>query len=397
MRLAAVGDAPDDDRDLRLRKHAFAIISLVLLGVAVVFGSFGVVMGRPAATILSAVVFGAAVVVIVFGYRRSRRLNRALVLLLAAGMSYVAVGHVLIGGLAASGGVLAWVAVGPVAAMLIFDVAAARWWLAVAIGVVVAAVIADPLIVEVAPATWREAPPLLHALNVIGVTVIVVVLVRLVDGERLTAQRAYHGLLLRILPPAIVDRLTAGEAVVAQHHPSVSVVMADIAGFTAFADRAPPEAVLTLLTDLFSAFDRIVAEAGIEKIKTVGDAYLAVAGAPAERPDHADAAMRVAVSMQRAATSLPAMVGSGLQLRVGVASGPVTAGVIGTDKPVYDVWGDTVNVASRMESTGVVGRVQLSEATASALEGAYPLVRRRGVAVKGKGSVDTYLLDPASI
>jgi class 3 adenylate cyclase len=281
--------------------------------------------------------------------------------------------------------------------MLIFDIAAARWWLAVAIGVVVAAVIADPLIVEVAPASWREAPPLLHALNVIGVTVIVVVLVRLVDGERLTAQRAYHRLLLRILPPAIVDRLTAGEAVVAQHHPSVSVVMADIAGFTAFADRAAPEAVLRLLTDLFSAFDRIVAEAGIEKIKTVGDAYLAVAGAPAERPDHADAAMRVAVRMQREATSLPAMVGSGLQLRVGVASGPVTAGVIGTDKPVYDVWGDTVNVASRMESTGVVGRVQLSEATASALDGAYPLVRRQGVAVKGKGSVDTYLLDPASI
>lgn len=101
--------------------------------------------------------------------------------------------------------------------------------------------------------------------------------------------------------------------------------------------------------------------------------------------------------MLRAASELPAMVASGLQLRVVVASGPVTAGVIGTDKPVYDVWGDTVNVASRMESTGVVGHVQLTEATAAALETTYPLVRRQGVAIKGKGTVDTYLLDPAIV
>lgn len=393
-RLLGVGDAPGDERELRLRQDAFAIASASLLVVSVAFTVLGLVLGRPLLTVGVAITFGAVVLAIVLAYRRDRRLERALRLLLTAGMAYVAVGHVMLGGLVASGGALAWGILAPVVALLLFDAGAAGRWLAAYVVIVVLAVAADPLVVELAPATWVTPPPFLYAMSVLGPTIIVVALVRHVDGERLLAQRQYHALLLRILPSPIVDRLTAGDPVIARHHGSVTVVIADVAGFTAFAGRAGPEQLLDLLTELFSAFDGLAAEAGVEKIKTIGDAYLAVAGAPTERPDHADAALRLAIAMQRIAATLPALVEHGLGLRVGIASGPVTAGVIGTEKPAYDVWGDAVNLASRMESTGVVGQVQLTQATAALLRDRHPLIRRQAVLVKGKGQMTTYLVDP---
>ena len=388
--------AARDEREIRLRQDAFAVASISLLVVSAAFTVIGLLIGRPPYTVAIAVLFGLVVVAIVFAYRRHRRVDRALRLLLTAGLAYVAMGHAMLGGLAASGGALAWGVVAPVLALLLFDAAAALRWFAAYVAIVAVAVVADPLIVEMVPATWETPPPILYVMSVLGPAVIVVTLVRKVDGERLLAQRQYHALLIRILPSSIVERLTAGEPVVARHHDSVTVVVADIAGFTAFAGRAEPEQLLDLLTELFAAFDRLAREAGVEKIKTIGDAYLAVAGAPTERADHADAALGLAIAMQRMAATLPAMLANGLGLRVGVASGPVTAGVIGTEKPAYDVWGDTVNVASRMESAGVVGQVQLTEATAALLRGRYPLEHRQSVPVKGKGTMTTYLVDPAA-
>jgi guanylate cyclase len=392
-RLVGADGAPGEEREQRLRRDAFLVASISLLAVSAAFTVIGLLLGRPPITVGVAVAFGVAVLAIVLAYRRDRRLERALRLLLTAGLAYVAVGHAMLGGLAASGGALAWGILAPVLALLLFDAAAALRWLAIYVVITLVAVVADPLIVEVAPASWTTPPPVLYVMSVLGPAVIVVILVRHVDGERLRAQRQYHGLLLRILPSPIVDRLTAGDRVVARHHASVTVVIADIAGFTAFAGRAAPEQLLELLTELFSAFDTLAAEAGVEKIKTIGDAYLAVAGAPTERPDHADAALGLAIAMQRTAATLPALVENGLGLRVGVASGPVTAGVIGTEKPAYDVWGDAVNLASRMESTGVVGHVQLTEASAALLGGRFPLTPRHAVPVKGKGTLTTYLVD----
>ena len=163
-----------------------------------------------------------------------------------------------------------------------------------------------------------------------------------------------------MLPGRIAERLADGERLIAETHPEVSVLFADVVGFTEFAEHVEAEDLLLTLNQLFSAFDRIAARHGIEKIKTTGDAYIAVAGAPVAIEGHALAAVRAAADMHRAVERLGGLRRRGMQLRVGIASGPITAGVIGEHRYTYDMWGDTVNVASRMESTGVPGMIQVA-------------------------------------
>jgi adenylate cyclase len=170
----------------------------------------------------------------------------------------------------------------------------------------------------------------------------------------------------------------------------VSVVFADITGFTPVAERLPAEEVVVILDEIFSAFDELVAHHGLEKIKTIGDGYLVAAGIPTPRADHAEAAARLALAMMQAFPELP--VASGLNLRVGIDSGPVVAGVIGRTKFGYDLWGDTVNTASRMESHAPLGAIQVTERTYRRLEDSFVLERRTGVIVKGKGEMTTYVL-----
>jgi adenylate cyclase len=197
-----------------------------------------------------------------------------------------------------------------------------------------------------------------------------------------------------MLPTSIAERLARGERLIADTHPSATVVFADVVDFTGLAATIEPRELLLVLNQLFSMFDRLAARHGLEKIKTVGDAYIAVAGAPVAREDHAKAAVEMAIEMHRAAARLGGLRRRGIRLRVGVASGPVTAGVIGENKWAYDIWGDTVNVAARMESYGVAGKVQVAPSTRELLGDAFP-VAMRTVDVKGKGVMATYLVDPA--
>jgi adenylate cyclase len=185
-------------------------------------------------------------------------------------------------------------------------------------------------------------------------------------------------------------RLKISQDVIAERSEEVSVVFADITGFTPVAERLAAEEVVVLLDEIFSAFDELVARYGLEKIKTIGDGYLVAAGIPTPRADHAEAAARLALAMRQALAELP--VASGLNLRVGIDSGPVVAGVIGRTKFGYDLWGDTVNTASRMESHAPPGAIQVTERTFRRLEAGFVLERRTGVVVKGKGEMTTYVL-----
>jgi class 3 adenylate cyclase len=203
-------------------------------------------------------------------------------------------------------------------------------------------------------------------------------------------QERSEALLLSIFPRAIAERLKISQDVIAERSEEVSVLFADITGFTPAAERLPAEEVVVLLDEIFSAFDELVARHGLEKIKTIGDGYLVAAGIPTPRADHAEAAARLALAMRQALAELP--VASGLSLRVGIDSGPVVAGVIGRTKFGYDLWGDTVNTASRMESHAPPGAIQVTERTYRRLEDGFVLERRTGVAVKGKGEMTTYLL-----
>jgi adenylate cyclase len=201
-----------------------------------------------------------------------------------------------------------------------------------------------------------------------------------------------EALLLNILPQTIVARMRRGERVIADRIAEATILFSDLVGFTELAARLPPERTVALLELLFSRFDALAAGRGLEKIKTIGDAYMVAGGIPQARADHAAATAEMALDMLEAAADAGRVAGEKLELRIGIHTGALVAGVIGTHKFAYDVWGDTVNTASRLESLGVPGRIHISAATRAALGDGFRIVPRGPLAVKGKGLMETYFL-----
>jgi class 3 adenylate cyclase len=199
-----------------------------------------------------------------------------------------------------------------------------------------------------------------------------------------------HRLLLNVLPQRIIDRLNAGETLIADGHDNVTVLFSDIVGFTTISSETPPSDLVARLNELFSGFDAICDAAGVDKIKTVGDAYLAVGGLAGDgRAGElaiADAALRMIALAEDGAPR------GGWRIRIGIQAGPIVAGVVGTSKFAYDVWGDTVNTASRLETTSEPGRIHVSAALARRLDGQFIVERRGLVDLKGKGELETYWL-----
>ena len=214
----------------------------------------------------------------------------------------------------------------------------------------------------------------------------------LLETERERSER----LLVNMLPPEIAHRLKQGETNIADHAPEVSVMFADIVNFTELSAARSPEDVVEILNAIFNMFDDEVADLGLEKIKTIGDAYMVVSGLPSAREDHATALATLAVRMQLHLPRLQSELGlDHLGLRIGIHSGPVVAGVIGRSKYSYDLWGDTVNVASRMESHGAEGAIHVSQDFVDALRSPgheWKIEQRGDIEVKGKGSLRTYWL-----
>jgi class 3 adenylate cyclase len=199
-------------------------------------------------------------------------------------------------------------------------------------------------------------------------------------------------LLLNVLPAPIAARLEEQEDVIADGFPEVTVLFADLVDFTRRSQRSSPQQVVQVLDELFTAFDQLTRRHGLEKIKTIGDAYMVAGGLPEPRPDHAQAMADLALAMREEVAGRTDPSGRPLQVRIGIDTGPVVAGVIGTDKFSYDLWGDTVNTASRMESTGVAGRIQVTDRAYRRLRDGYRFRRRGVVAVKGKGEMVTWFL-----
>jgi adenylate cyclase len=193
-------------------------------------------------------------------------------------------------------------------------------------------------------------------------------------------------LLLNVFPRPIIERLNAGQTLIADRHERITVVFSDFVAFTEISSRMEVAQLVAQLNDLFSQFDAGCDEVGVEKIKTIGDAYLAVAGLPGSNPDHVAAAADLALAMRAAVRRA----GSPWEIRIGIHTGPAIAGVIGRRKFVYDVWGDTVNVASRLETSAEPGHIQVSEAVAIDLGEAFRVNPRGTMDLKGKGSTPTY-------
>lgn len=206
-------------------------------------------------------------------------------------------------------------------------------------------------------------------------------------------QEKSERLLLNILPGPIADRLKHTADTIADSFPQVTVLFADLVGFTPLSETYSPEQMVLVLNQLFSRFDTLAEQHGLEKIKTIGDAYMAVAGLPTPNPRHAQAAADMALAMHAAVRRFADKTGLPLQVRIGLNTGPVVAGVIGQKKFIYDLWGDTVNTASRMESHSLAGRTQVTASTHAALGDGYEFELREGVNIKGKGPMNTYFLE----
>ncbi len=204
-------------------------------------------------------------------------------------------------------------------------------------------------------------------------------------------EKAEH-LLLNILPAPVTERLKQGEKLIADSFPEATVMFADIVDFTQMASALPPEQLVTLLDNLFTTFDDLVEVHGLEKIKTVGDAYLVTGGVPEWRADHVEAVAELALQMQTAVAKFTWPSGKPVQVRVGINTGPLTAGVIGKNKFAYDIWGDTVNTADRMQEHSAPGAILTSEATYQRLKDNYLLEEQAALPVKGKGKMKTYVL-----
>jgi adenylate cyclase len=204
-----------------------------------------------------------------------------------------------------------------------------------------------------------------------------------------------ESLLLNILPRSIAEKLKAQPQTIADQFTAASILFADVVDFTPRSEHLSPAEVVGLLDDLFSHFDTLAERYELEKIKTIGDCYMVAAGVPVPRPDHARALAMMALDMLEAMRAGEAMGDLGMELRIGINSGPVVAGVIGRKRFLYDLWGDAVNIASRMESQGTAGRIQVTRATFELLEDGFHFEPRGTVTVKGKGDMETwYLVGP---
>jgi class 3 adenylate cyclase len=207
------------------------------------------------------------------------------------------------------------------------------------------------------------------------------------------AKERNESLLLSILPRAVVERINDGAAMVADHIPEATIIFADIVNFTPFSGNLSPSDVVGVLNRIFSAFDRLVDQYGAEKIKTIGDGYMVAVGIPEPREDHAEVAARLSLTMLDTFDAIRSEIEAPIQLRIGVHIGPAIAGVIGERKFAYDIWGTTVNIASRMESHGAPDRVHVSKMVADRLSGQFNFVPRGAIEVKGAGLMETFWLE----
>jgi guanylate cyclase len=271
-------------------------------------------------------------------------------------------------------------------------------WLLAFLGLAALAGVLDPLL-PADPTIPVGVVLTFFVLNIGAVAASTFLLVQFFVREREKAMTALQTerekserLLLNVLPQPIADRLKAREGVIADGHPDVTVLFADIVDFTPLAERLHPEQMVALLDEVFTAFDRLADEQGLEKIKTIGDAYMVAGGLPMPRPDHVEAVAEMALGMLEEVARCADRFQAPLSVRIGIDTGPVVAGVIGRRKFIYDLWGDTVNTASRMESHGLPGTIQATGAVYERLRDRYEFEDRGSLPVKGKGAMTTFLL-----
>jgi guanylate cyclase len=297
-------------------------------------------------------------------------------------------GTVIDGGLVPSDMVILFGLLSVVGALIAVSIKAAFGWFLAFVGTLVLAVVLPNRIEPLHDVTGSDSG---IVGTVVGVTIFIFAGMAYFVRQRNRFQTQSDDLLRNILPDQIAGRLKTDRAMIADDYESASVLFADIAGFTPMSAGMTPTELVGLLNTIFTDFDEFVRESGLEKIKTVGDAYMVAAGVPTARPDHAHAIADLALRF-RDHVAANRFDGHEIDLRIGINSGPIVAGVVGTYKFAYDLWGDVVNTASRMESGGVPGAIQITDATFELIGDAFVCEPRGVISVKGKGDMNTYFL-----
>ena len=395
--LAGIGADPQDDADTRADKALLVLVSVLILPVSLLWSVLYLAFGSPVGWVplgYFAVLLASIVV-----FSRTRDFPRFLRVGQLAILFAPTLSMIPLGGFLGSGGVGLWGILAPLAALVFSDVrSAVRWYVAYVV-VFLGSGLAGELWGGASPTVPRWFTTTMLGLNVAVCGTIVFTLLAVFARQRRDAlaalrdeQARAESLLLNILPRSIADRLKADTRTIADHVNSVSILFADVVDFTPLAERLPPAEVVGVLDHLFSHFDGLAERHGLEKIKTIGDCYMVAAGVPAPRSDHAQALALMALDMQAAMRSVEEVRHLGLELRIGINSGPVVAGVIGRKRFLYDLWGDAVNTASRMESHGTSGRIQITRATKELLEDEFVCEPRGTISLKGKGETEAWYL-----
>lgn len=397
-RLAAVVADPGTSAGETERRTTLVVASGTIALLSFVWVATYLALGRPLA---AAIPFAYQVATVIGIVALSRRLRFAwyrasqitMMLLLPFLLQWS------LGGYAASSAVSLWALVTALGSVFFLGTYAAMPWIALFLGLTAASALVDSWLSAGAvllPAPVRTA---FFGLNILGVSVTAFVIVQYFVRQRDTALSALdreharsEGLLRNVLPGPIAERLKAGDWAIADAHPAVTVLFADVVDFTPYAERTAPADVVAVLDRIFTAFDEIADRHGLEKIKTIGDAYLLVGGLPEPRADHAATVARSALDIIAASERLAAETGLGLKIRVGIDTGPVVAGVIGRRKFSYDLWGDTVNTAARMESSGAAGRIHVTGRVEAALRADFAFEPRGMIALKGKSEIEAFYL-----
>jgi adenylate cyclase len=402
-RLSDLGAGPEDSHDERLRHGTLIFASVLITLISLIWVVTYLAYGYPMSAAIPAV-YQLITVVGLIVLARTRRFGVFRTTQLLAFLVLPALLQASLGGFVASSAMILWAVFTPLAALALLGLRRSVVWFVAFLAELVVFALLDPRLSQDPAALPAGFVITFFVLNIMGLSLSAYVMLGYFVEQRERAHRALEAererserLLLNVLPGPIAERLKFGTGVIADQYDTVSVLFADLVGFTERSLGMAAEELVDLLDQIFSAFDRLADAERVEKIKTIGDAYMVAGGLPEPRPDHLDAVARMALAMRDEVAAIAERTGLGwLAVRIGIDTGPVVAGVIGRRKFIYDLWGDTVNTASRMESHGLPGEIQVTDRVAAALGDGFALRPRGPSDVKGKGTMTTFLLDGAA-
>ena len=395
--LIQLGARAQDTDEIRIRKRYLLLLTFLIMPAGLIWGAIYWISGEPYAALvpwtyvlLSTLSICIFAVTGSFPFFRLAELGLILVAPFLLGL--------ILNGFVNSSAVVLWSLLAPVGALIFYGPKQAMYWF-IAYLILVFASGVTQLNVRVdnnLPVFLRLA---FFLLNIGAISVVAFMLLLFFIRERNIAlaqvrveRDKSEKLLLNILPKEIAPRLKDNHSTIADSYDCASILFADIVNFTPWSAELPPDEMVEMLNEIFSYFDSLLDRYGVEKIRTIGDNYMCAAGVPTPRPDHAETLARMALEMRAYIRSRPPRNGKQLNFRIGINSGPLVAGVIGTKKFVYDLWGDPVNVAARMESYSLPGKIQIGSATYQLIRDEFICELRGILEVKGKGKMATWFL-----